>query len=242
MSLEQNASAAPAVRQTLLSGRDLALDLAERVGVLALFALFVHRMLPRLTSLVLIEMARPELITQAADINAQPLLLVIGEGLGVLLIVLRRSSATLSRHPLDWVLSFGVVSAPLLFTTPAAAGTLVPAATALMLAGLLVQISGWLHAHPYRLPARLSLAAKCPALWRGARRRGGAADARRSDPQPRPGLPRLCRARALPLVAGGVLAPSGDVHGATPAAGQICARSFETETQPAASGLLNKKE
>ena len=100
MSFEQNQAPRPQVRQTLLSGRDLALDLAERVGVLALFALFVHRMLPRLSSLVLIEMARPELITQAADINAQALLLVIGEGLGVLLIVLRRSSATLSRHPL----------------------------------------------------------------------------------------------------------------------------------------------
>jgi len=144
MSLEQNVSAAPAVRQRLLSGRDLALDLAERVGVLALFALFVHRILPRFTSLVLIEMARPDLITQAADINAQALLLVIGEGLGVLLIVLRRPSATLSRHPLDWALSFGAVSAPLLLTTPAAAGTLVPAAlaAALMLAGLLLQIAG----------------------------------------------------------------------------------------------------
>ena len=144
MSLEQNVSAAPAVRQRLLSGRDLALDLAERVGVLALFALFVHRILPRFTSLVLIEMARPDLITQAADINAQALLLVIGEGLGVLLIVLRRPSATLSRHPLDWALSFGAVSAPLLLTTPAAAGTLVPSglAAALMLAGLLLQIAG----------------------------------------------------------------------------------------------------
>ena len=144
MSLEQNATPMPAGRQSLPGGRELALDLAERLAVLLLFALFVQRMLPRLTSLVLIETAQPELIWRAADVNAQALLLVIGEGLAVALILLRRRSATQSQHPLDWLLSFGAVSAPLLFTRPAAAGTLVPAAlaTALMLAGLLLQITG----------------------------------------------------------------------------------------------------
>ena len=144
MSLEQNATPMPAGRQSLPGGRELALDLAERLAVLLLFALFVQRMLPRLTSLVLIETAQPELIWRAADVNAQALLLVIGEGLAVALILLRRRSATQSQHPLDWLLSFGAVSAPLLLTRPAAAGTLVPAAlaTALMLAGLLLQITG----------------------------------------------------------------------------------------------------
>ncbi len=70
------------------------LDLAERVGVVLLFAQFVQRMALRLTSLVLIEMAQPELIWQGADINAQALLLVIGEGLAVALILLRRRSDT----------------------------------------------------------------------------------------------------------------------------------------------------
>jgi protein-S-isoprenylcysteine O-methyltransferase Ste14 len=142
MSLEQNAI--PTLRQKLVGGRARALDLAERLGVLLLFLLFLQRMLPRLTDLVLIEAAHPDLIWQAADVNAQALLLVIGEGLVAALILLRRGSATQSQHPLDWVLSFGAVSAPLLLTRPAAAGTLVPAAlaTALMLAGLAMQIAG----------------------------------------------------------------------------------------------------
>ena len=142
MSLQQDAI--PGARQKLFGGRARALDLIERMGVLLLFALFVHRMLPRLTDLVLIDAAHPDLIWRAADVNAQALLLVIGEGLAAALILLRRSSATQSQHPLDWLLSFGAVSAPLLLTRPAPAGTLVPAAlaTALMLAGLLLQIAG----------------------------------------------------------------------------------------------------
>jgi protein-S-isoprenylcysteine O-methyltransferase Ste14 len=142
MSLEQNAI--PSARPKLLGGLALALDLAERIGVLFLFALFVQRLLPRLSDLVLIETAQPDLIWRAADVNAQALLLVIGEGLAVALILLRRRSATQSQHPLDWLLSFGAVSAPLLLTGPAPAGTLIPAAlaTALMLAGLLMQIAG----------------------------------------------------------------------------------------------------
>lgn len=145
MSLEQNAPAVQAARRRLpaLASRDLALDLAERAAVLALFALFVHRLLPQLAGLVLIERVHPELLWQAADINAQVLLLVIAEGLGVALILARRRSATLSAHPLDWGLAFGAVSLPLLLTTPAPAATLVPAfaTTGLMLLGLLVQIS-----------------------------------------------------------------------------------------------------
>jgi protein-S-isoprenylcysteine O-methyltransferase Ste14 len=121
----------------------LARDLAERLAVVMLFAVFVHRLLPQLTNLVAIERAHPELIWQAADVNAQVLLLIVAEGLGVALILIRRRSDTLSPHALDWALAFGAVTLPLLFTRPAAPGTLVPAGvtTALMLLGLLMQIS-----------------------------------------------------------------------------------------------------
>ncbi len=121
----------------------LARDLAERLAVVTLFAVFVHRLLPQIANLVLIERAYPELIWQAAGINAQVPLLVIAEGLGVALILIRRRADTLSPHALDWALSFGAVTLPLLLTLRAQPGTLVPAfiATALMLSGLLIQIS-----------------------------------------------------------------------------------------------------
>ena len=144
MSLERNAAAvqaAPAVAARL--GLERALDLAERLAVLTLFAVFVHRLLPQLASLLVIERAHPELIWQAADINAQVALLVIAETLGVALILLRRRSPTLSQHAFDWALAFGAVSLPLLFTTPAPASTMVPTllTTGLMLLGLLMQVS-----------------------------------------------------------------------------------------------------
>jgi len=146
MTLERNATPVrPARRRFAASvGMALALDLAERLGVLLLFLLFVNRMLPRLINLVLVEREHPEVILLAAGVNAQALLLVIAESLGVALILLRRRSASLSSHPFDWALSFSAVSAPLLLTTPAAASTFIPEAlvTTLMLAGLLVQISG----------------------------------------------------------------------------------------------------
>jgi protein-S-isoprenylcysteine O-methyltransferase Ste14 len=58
--------------------------------------------------------------------------------------VIRRRSASQSTQPFDWALSFSAVSAPLLLTSPAAANPYIPAAVTmgLMLAGLLVQISG----------------------------------------------------------------------------------------------------
>jgi protein-S-isoprenylcysteine O-methyltransferase Ste14 len=142
MSLEQSA---PVVQTPVATRLGLArgLDLAERLTVFALFVFFVHRLLPRLNGLVLIERAHPELMWEAADINAQVLLLVIAEALGVALTLVRRYSPTLSQHLLDWALAFGAVILPLLFTTPNPAGTLIPAfiTTGLMLFGLLVQIS-----------------------------------------------------------------------------------------------------
>ncbi|MEJ2377227.1 MAG: methyltransferase [Pseudolabrys sp.] len=144
MSLEQDATVTALVaRKTPRVAVGLAVDLAERLAVLALFALFVHRLLPRFIGLVAIEHVYPQLVWQAADVNAQLVLLIVAEALGVARILMRRRSATLPAHPLDWGLSFGAVSLPLLFTAPAAPGALIPAwlATALMLLGLLTQIA-----------------------------------------------------------------------------------------------------
>jgi protein-S-isoprenylcysteine O-methyltransferase Ste14 len=123
---------------------ELTLDLAERIGVLILFLVFVNRLLPRLVQLVLFEREHPELILAAGGINAQLLLLVLGEALGVLLILIRRRSPSLSTQPFDWALSLSAVSAPLLLTTPAPASAVIPGAvtTTVMLMGLLIQIAG----------------------------------------------------------------------------------------------------
>jgi protein-S-isoprenylcysteine O-methyltransferase Ste14 len=122
--------------------KQLVLDLAERAAVLALFGLFAMRLLPRLVQLVQVQWAYPELIAAAAGISAQALLLVISELLSVVLILMRRRSPSLSSHPFDWALCLLAVILPLLVTR-APAGTLIPASvvTALMLAGLAVQIA-----------------------------------------------------------------------------------------------------
>lgn len=120
----------------------LSLDLIERAIVLALFGYFVYRMLSPLTRLIRYDIAYPELLIQAAASNIGAILLVGSEVLSVALILARRRSADMSSNPLDWILSFVAVNAPLL-ATPAAAGTLVPAqfGAALMLAGMAIQIA-----------------------------------------------------------------------------------------------------
>jgi protein-S-isoprenylcysteine O-methyltransferase Ste14 len=122
--------------------KDLVLDVIERVVVLILFLYFVNRMLPQLARLITTEIAYPELFWLAASKNLDAALLVISELLGVFLILTRRFATTLSTHPLDWALSLTAVNAPLL-AAPAAASTFVPSqiATALMLAGMIIQIS-----------------------------------------------------------------------------------------------------
>jgi protein-S-isoprenylcysteine O-methyltransferase Ste14 len=144
MSSAPNTPREGAARRGPLGDRTLLLDLAERAAVLLLFTLFAHRMLPRLWTLVTLQIQHPELITMAAAINAQALLLVISEGLAVLLILLRRRSSSMSTQPLDWALAFSAVTAPLLLTSQAPPGTLLPSAvtTGIMLAGLLLQIAG----------------------------------------------------------------------------------------------------
>ena len=122
--------------------KNLVLDVIERVIVLILFLYFANRMLPQLARLISIEIAYPELFWLAASKNLDAALLVISESLGVFLILTRRFATTVSTHPLDWALSLIAVNAPLL-AAPAAASTFVPSqiATALMFAGMIIQIS-----------------------------------------------------------------------------------------------------
>lgn len=132
----------PALQIGGLTTANISLDLIERAIVLALFGYFVYRMLAPLAQLVRYDIAYPELLIQAAASNIGALLLVASEVLSVALILARRRSADMSSNPLDWILSFVAVNAPLL-ATPAAAGTLVPApvCAALMLAGMAIQIA-----------------------------------------------------------------------------------------------------
>ncbi len=125
-----------------LVSKGLVLDFAERAVVLILFLYFVNRMLPRLAQLIVTEIAHPELLLLAASTNLQAALLVISESLGVLLILTRGAARTVSTRPSDWALSLIAVNAPLM-ATPAAAGTFIPPqiATALMFAGMIIQIS-----------------------------------------------------------------------------------------------------
>lgn len=110
--------------------------------MLGFFIYFVDRMLSRFVQLVSIQIAHPELLVAAAAINAQAILLVVSETLGIALILARRPSKLVSTRPVDWTLSLAAVILPLL-VAPAAGGTPVLAnvATALMLIGLSVQIA-----------------------------------------------------------------------------------------------------
>src|SRR5262249_37391168 len=107
-----------------------------------LFLYFANKMLPRIAGLIITEFAHPELLWLAASTNLEAALLVISESLGVFLILTRRSATTVSTRPFDWALSLISVNAPFL-VTPAAASTIIPSqiATALMLTGMIIQIS-----------------------------------------------------------------------------------------------------
>jgi protein-S-isoprenylcysteine O-methyltransferase Ste14 len=122
--------------------KGLVLDIIERTIVLALFLYFANKMLPRFAALIITEVAHPELLIPAASTNLDAALLVISESLGVFLILTRRPAMAVSTRSLDWALSFMAVNAPLL-ATPAAASTFIPSqiATALMFAGMIIQIS-----------------------------------------------------------------------------------------------------
>src|SRR5262245_20885514 len=116
--------------------QDEVLDFVERAVVLILFIYFANRMLPRFVHLIITEIAHPELLWLAASTNLQAVLLVISELLAVCLILTRRFATTVSKRPLDWVLSLMAVNAPLL-VVPAPASVFVPSevASAFMIAG-----------------------------------------------------------------------------------------------------------
>jgi protein-S-isoprenylcysteine O-methyltransferase Ste14 len=122
--------------------KDFVLDVIERAIVLILFLYFANKMLPRFAGLITTEIAHPELLWVAASTNLQAVLLVVSESLGVFLILTRRFATTASTRLLDWALSFAAVNAPLL-AGPAAPSTFVPSeiATAVMIAGMIIQIS-----------------------------------------------------------------------------------------------------
>jgi len=125
-----------------LASKDLVLDFVERAVVLILFLYFANKMLPRFATLIVTEIAHPELLWLAASTNLQAVLLVISELLGVFLILTRRYATIVSMRPSDWALSLIAVNAPLL-VTPAAANPFLPSqiATVLMTAGMIIQIS-----------------------------------------------------------------------------------------------------
>jgi protein-S-isoprenylcysteine O-methyltransferase Ste14 len=122
--------------------KDGVLDFAERAIVLILFIYFANKMLPRFVHLIVTEIAHPELLWLAASTNLQAALLVVSESLAVFLILTRRFATTVSRRPLDWILSLMAVGAPLL-VVPAAASAIVPSeiASVLMISGMIIQIS-----------------------------------------------------------------------------------------------------
>ena len=147
MSVDPNSPAiggtrAPGEFKATLVSKDHVLDFIERAVVLILFLYFANRMLPQLARLISTEIAYPELFWLAASKNLDAALLVISESLGVFLILTRCFATTISTHPLDWLLSLIAVSVPLL-VVPAAANTFIPSpiATALMFAGMIIQIS-----------------------------------------------------------------------------------------------------
>src|SRR6516225_10489484 len=122
--------------------KDLVLDGIERAVVLTLFLYFANRMFPRVADLISTEIAYPKLFLLAALTNLDAALLVISEALGVFLILTRRSATIVSTSPLDWILSFMAVNAPLL-AVQAPASTFISSqmAMALMFAGMIIQIS-----------------------------------------------------------------------------------------------------
>lgn len=110
--------------------------------MVALFAFFAYRMLPPLRTLILLDLAHPEILMLDPATHLGAALLIASEALGVALILARRRSDIISSSPLDWALSLVAVNAPFL-ATRAAASTIFPSqiCAALMLAGLTIQIA-----------------------------------------------------------------------------------------------------
>ena len=104
----------------------LALDIAERIFVVGLFA--------RLALVVFSSVGRG-----SSPVN---LLLLLSEGIVVVLVMLRRPATEISLKPVDWLLAFGATAGPLLVQPAGHVTPLVPAAFAasLMITGIVFQV------------------------------------------------------------------------------------------------------
>jgi protein-S-isoprenylcysteine O-methyltransferase Ste14 len=102
------------------------IDWGERLLLVALYVMLTHR-----------------IIVNYMEQGSLPnLLFVFSEGIAVFLILIRRPSDDVSRHPGDWVLAFGGTTLAML-VCPNADGALLPPAMAsgIMFTGMLIQIA-----------------------------------------------------------------------------------------------------
>ena len=103
----------------------LALDIGERLFVVALFALLVSRVVGSVE----------------AGSSGFNLLLLASEGIVVVLVMLRRPATELSMKPLDWLLAFGATAGPLMVRPGHVAALGPPAiAASLMITGIVFQV------------------------------------------------------------------------------------------------------
>lgn len=103
----------------------LALDVIERIFVVALYLWLVQRIVHHRV---------------AGDLAS--LLILPSEGLVVFFMVIRRRTDSVSRRPLEWALAVAATTAPMLVTTGIGRGALLPvevAATVLVM-GMLIQV------------------------------------------------------------------------------------------------------
>jgi protein-S-isoprenylcysteine O-methyltransferase Ste14 len=129
--------------------RAMALDLAERLTVLALYGFLVLRLVGAYRS-------------TGHFVN---LLLLLSEGLVVVFILLRRPARTLSRRPGDWLLAFAATCFPLLAVPGIGSSPLVSpvVAVVVLLAGIFIQLSAKII---------LGRSFGCVAAHRGLKREG----------------------------------------------------------------------
>jgi len=116
----------PQIRALSSLPKALRLDLAERLIITVLYAYFVINVVRSFYQ-------APSLIT---------VLLLLSETLPLILVLIRRPSATLSIRPLDWLFGFAGTTAPLL-VSPVLGSSLAPqvVCVAIIIAGIFVQVS-----------------------------------------------------------------------------------------------------
>lgn len=118
-------SSGAAVTPARLPAKLIAVDIAERVFLFALFVYFMRNML----------------FSTMGPMNPIAMLLVVSESLPIILVCLRGPSATMSMRPSDWFLGFAAASLPLLAVPSANTEAIAPVAVSLflVLSGILLQ-------------------------------------------------------------------------------------------------------